>query len=152
MFKFAKYIEYALLGLGLVFTVLFYVQSGSGIFKLSNLTDALSSTTMLDGVLLWAYILIAVALLLVIVLSVAAMIQNPKSLKKTGFILGLSVVLIVASYFLASGAPVEANVAKAPTFAQLKMTDTLLVLTYILLGATVLVLVGGSVANAVRKR
>src|SRR5574344_2585443 len=105
MFKFAKYIEYALLAICLVLVVLFYMQSGTGMFKIANLKDVMNSTTMVDGIIWWMYALSAVAIILVIALSVLAMIQNPKSLKKTGITLGIAIVLVVASYFLASGAP-----------------------------------------------
>lgn len=152
MFKFTKYIEYVLLAICCVIIVLFYVQSGTGMFKLSNLKTILSTTTMTDGLIWWTYALCALAILLVLALSIFAMVENPKSLKKTGFTLGLAIVLIVASYFLASGAPVQANVAKAPTAGALKLTDTILILTYILMGATILVILGGAVVNMIKKR
>ena len=58
MSKFAKILEYALLAVGVVIIALFYVQSGSGQFALSNLADALASTTVLDGMLWWTYALV----------------------------------------------------------------------------------------------
>lgn len=152
MFKFAKYLEYALLAVCLIVVILFYVQSSTGIFAISNLKTIMASTTMVDGLIWTTYALTFLAILLVIGLSIFGMIKNPKSLKKTGITLGIAVVVIAASFFTASGAEVAANVSVAPTFATLKMTDTLLNMCYILLAVTILAIVAGAVMNLVKKR
>lgn len=151
MSKVAKYLEYVLLAICVVILVAFYVQSASGVFKLSNLAEVLESTTMTDGILWWTYALTALAIGLILVLAVVAMCDNTKSLKKAGLLLVITVVLVAASYLLASGAPVEVNVANQPTEATFKMTDMILNLTYFLMGGVVLALVGGGIYNAVKK-
>jgi phosphate/sulfate permease len=67
-------------------------------------------------------------------------------------VLVLAVVLVVASYFLASGNPVAVNVAEQPSAATFKMTDTILILTYILFVGVIVSLLGGIVMNAIKKR
>ena len=130
----------------------FYVQNTSGIFALSNLSEAVSSTNMLDGLLGWTYILLFAAIILVIVLSVINMAGNPKALKRTGFVLILSIVLIVVSYVLASGDPVAANLATEPTAGELKMTDTLLILTYLLMAGSFIAVIWGGAKKLIQNR
>ena len=130
----------------------FYVQNTSGIFALGNLSEAVSSTNMLDGLLGWTYILLFAAIILVIVLSVINMAGNPKALKRTGFVLILSIVLIVVSYVLASGDPVAANLATEPTAGELKMTDTLLILTYLLMAGSFIALIWGGAKKLIQNR
>ena len=152
MSKFAKILEYVLLAVGVVIIALFYVQNGSGQFALSNLADVLSSTTLVDGLLWWVYALIVLAIALILVLACVATFGNKNSLKSTGLVLLLAVVLVVASYFLASGNPVAVNVAEQPTEATFKLTDTILILTYILFVGVIVSLLGGIVMNAIKKR
>ena len=152
MSKFAKILEYALLAVGVVIIALFYVQSGSGQFALSNLADALASTTILDGMLWWTYALVVLAIALIIVLAGVAVVGDKKSLKATSLVLVLAVVLVAASYFLASGNPVAVNVANQPTAATFKLTDAVLILTYILFVGVIVALLGGTVMNAIKKR
>ena len=152
MSKFAKILQYVLLAVGVVIIALFYVQNGSGQFALSNLADVLSSTTLVDGLLWWVYALIVLAIALILVLACVATFGNKKSLKSTGLVLLLAVVLVVASYFLASGNPVAVNVAEQPTEATFKLTDTILILTYILFVGVIASLLGGIVMNAIKKR
>lgn len=152
MSKFAKILEYVLMAVGVVIIALFYVQSGSGQFALSNLADALASTTILDGMLWWTYALIALAIVLIVVLAGVATFGNKKSLKSTGLVIVLAVVLVVASYFLASGNPVAVNVVEQPSAATFKLTDSILILTYILFVGVIVSLLGGIVMNAIKKR
>ena len=91
------------------------------------------------------------ALVLVVVLSLINMAGNRKSIKKTGIVLLIAVVLIGASFLLASGDPIAVNMAVQPTHATLKMTDTLLNLSYALVILALLALVWGSVRNLIHK-
>ena len=152
MSKFAKILEYVLLAVGVVIIALFYFNNGSGNFSLSNLAEILSSTTLVDGILWWTYALVILAIALIVVLSVVAIFGNKKSLKSTGIVLLIAVVLVAASYFLASGNPVAVNVATQPSAATFKMTDAILNLTYILFVGVIVSLLGGIVVNAFKKR
>ena len=152
MSKFLKILMITLLVLSVGVIAVFYVQNTSGIFALSNLSEAVSSTNMLDGLLGWTYILLFAAIILVIVLSVINMAGNPKALKRTGFVLILSIVLIVVSYVLASGDPVAANLATEPTAGELKMTDTLLILTYLLMAGSFIAVIWGGAKKLIQNR
>ena len=152
MSKLAKILQYVLMAVGVVIIALFYVQSGSGQFALSNLADALASTTILDGMLWWTYALVVLAIALILVLASVAVFGDKKSLKSTLLVLALAVVLVAASYFLASGNPVAVNMAEQPSATTFKLTDSLLILTYFLFVGTIVALLGGIVMNAIKKR
>lgn len=152
MSKFLKILMIALLILSAGAIVAFYIQNTTGIFALSNLSEAISSTNMLDGLLGWTYILLFAAIILVFVLSIINMAGNRKALKRTGLLLILTIVLIVVSYVLASGDPVAVNLATEPTAGELKMTDTLLILTYLLMVGSFIALIWGGAKKLIQNR
>ena len=149
---FTKILEICLLVISLIVLIAFFVFNGkTGLYSVENLSEALATTSMLDMLLFWAYILVIAALVLVVVLSLINMAGNRKSIKKTGIVLLIAVVLIGASFLLASGDPIAVNMAVQPTHATLKMTDTLLNLSYALVILALLALVWGSVRNLIHK-
>jgi hypothetical protein len=152
MSKFLKILMIALLILSAGAIVAFYIQNTTGIFALSNLSEAISSTNMLDGLLGWTYILLFAAIILVFVLSIINMAGNRKALKRTGLLLILTIVLVVVSYVLASGDPVAVNLATEPTAGELKMTDTLLILTYLLMAGSFIALIWGGAKKLIQNR
>ncbi len=150
--KFTKILEICLLVISLIGLVAFFVFNGkTGLYSVENLSEALATTSLLDMVLFWAYIMVIAALVLVVVLSLINMAGNRKSLKKTGIVLVIAVVLIGASLLFASGDPIAVNMAVQPTHATLKMTDTLLNLSYALVIIALLALIWGSVRNLIHK-
>lgn len=136
MAKITKYISYILLGVGLLLTILFFINQDG----------------MLDTYMFYAYILFFVSVVLAVVLPLISMVQNPKSIKRA--LIGLlgAAVLIGVSYLIASGDPVPANVAEAPSYFTLKATDASLIICYILLAISFIAIVAGSVMNMVRNR
>ena len=151
--KFTKILEICLLVISLIGLVVFFANNAStGLYTVANEAEALATTGMLDIVLFWAYALVIAAIVLVVVLSIINMAGNKKSLKRTGFLLLIAVVLIGLSYLLASGDPIAVNMDVQPTHATLKMTDTLLNLSYALVVIALLALVWGSVRNLIKNR
>lgn len=137
--------------LSVVFLVLFYMQNNAGSFALSNMGWIMSNITWVDGLLYWAYALCGIAVLALVALAIFGMVENPKTLKKAGVVVGLAVILVVVSYLLASGAEVPVNIEPAPSASTFKMTDFFLVMTYILSGVAVVALIAGAVRNAINK-
>ena len=151
--KFTKILEICLLVLSLIGLVVFFIYNGNtGLYSIANEAEALATTGMLDILLFWAYALVFAAILLVVILSIINLAGNKKSLKRTGFLLLIAVVLIGLSYLLASGDPIAVNMDVQPTHATLKMTDTLLNLSYALVVIALLALVWGSVRNLIKNR
>jgi hypothetical protein len=136
MLKFVKYILYLLFGLGVVLSIAFFTNKDG----------------MMDTYLFYAYILFGVAAVLAIVLPLIGMVQNPKALKRVLFLVILTAALVGISYLLASGDPVPVNLSTEPTAMTFKITDTGLVLTYILLAVSFVSIIAGSIVNMVRNR
>lgn len=152
MSKILKIVLTCLLVISAGLIVFFYVQNSTGIYALSNISEAMSTTSALDALLMWAGIMTFAAILFVLALSIFNMAGNRKSLKRTGFTLLLALVVIAISYFAASGDPVAVNIAEAPSASTLKMTDTLLILCIILLGASFAALIWGGVRKLIQNR
>ena len=78
-------------------------------------------------------------------------INNPKSLLK--LLLGLVVIaaIVAGAYFLAPGTPAVGYLGEPVSDATLKLTDTILNLTYLLCGGAILALVAGAVMSAFKK-
>mgnify|MGYP001526323721 FL=1 len=73
--------------------------------------------------------------------------NNPKNLiKAAGVVVGIA-VLVVLAYVLSSGAP-AINVKTQPTTQWLKLTDTMLLLTYVLGGAAIVAIIVGAIRDA----
>ena len=105
-----------------------------------------------DSILFCAYAFAAVTILAVVFgVVVIGGINNPKSLVK--MLLGLvAIVAIVAvAYVLAPGTPAVGYLGAPVSDGTLKLTDTILNLTYLLFGASILSLVVGWIVAATRK-
>ncbi|MBO5709850.1 MAG: hypothetical protein J6S01_10960 [Bacteroidales bacterium] len=105
-----------------------------------------------DNILYCAYAFAAVAILAVIIgVVVIGGINNPKSLLK--LVLGLVVIagVVAVAYVLAPGTPAVGYIGPEVPAGTLKLTDTILNLTYLLFGASLLSLVIGWVVGATRK-
>ncbi|MFA5712797.1 MAG: hypothetical protein WC960_01300 [Bacteroidales bacterium] len=136
MKKLSNYILLLLFGLGLLLTVIFFINQDG----------------MLDTYLLYAYILFGIALVLAVVLPLVGMARDPKSLKRTLLALVMAAVLIGFSYLIASGNPVYVNLTEAPSEFTFRATDTGLILTYILLAVSFVAIVGGGIKNFIKNR
>ena len=106
-----------------------------------------------DTLLTWAYIMIGIALFSVIVVGLFINIKNnPKSLIK--LLIGLVAVAAVCAiaYLLAPGNPAVALTTEQPSQATLKLTDTILNLTYFAGGVAILSIIVGEIVMAVRNK
>lgn len=106
-----------------------------------------------DPLIYWTYTMLGIAVFCVVVLGIViAAVNNPKSLVK----LGIGIVVIAAvcfgAYLLAAGAPAMGIVGEQPDQATLKLTDTILNLTYLAGGLAILSIVAGEIVGAVRNK
>ncbi|MBR4596627.1 MAG: hypothetical protein IKO31_07890 [Bacteroidales bacterium] len=104
--------------------------------------------------LYWAYIVLGIALVSVICVGLyVTATTNPKGLIKIGIALVAAAVLFGLCYLVASGAPaVGYSGAKLPSATELKMTDTILNLAYLVGGAAILAIIFGEVLMAIRNK
>ena len=118
--------------LGIVFGILAFVNEGSSV----------------DLLLRYTYFLFFAAVVIWIGLAIfIAGRNNPKNLlKAAGVVVGVA-ALVVLAYVLSAGAP-ALNVKTQPTPQWLKLTDTMLLLTYVLGGGAIIPLIVGAVRDA----
>ncbi len=104
--------------------------------------------------LVWAYIVLGIALASVICIGLyVTAITNPKGLIKIGIAVVAAAVLFGICYLLASGAPaVGYSGAKLPSASELKMTDTILNLAYLVGGAAILSIIFSEVFMTIRNK
>ena len=107
-----------------------------------------------DMLLYWAYIVLGIALVSVICIGLyVTAVTNPKGLIKIGIAVVAAAVLFGICYLLASGAPaVGYSGAKLPTATELKMTDTILNLAYLVGGAAILSIIVSEVFMTIRNK
>ena len=105
-----------------------------------------------DNMLYCAYAYAGIALLAVLLgVVVIGGINNPKSLLKLFIGLVVIAAIVAGAYFLAPGTPAVGYLGEPVSDMTLKLTDTMLNLTYLLCGGAVLSLIVGAIVSAVRK-
>ncbi len=144
--KYAKIFKLCLVAL-LVVSVIVLVW---GSLKGFEANDGAATNVLLY----WAYIVLGIALASVICVGLyIRATTDPKSLVKIGFAVLGAAVLFGIAYLLASGAPaIGYSGATLPTETELKMTDTILNLAYIVGGAAILSIIAGEVLMYIRKK
>ena len=105
-----------------------------------------------DVLIYWAYVMIALGLLSWVVLGgIMSVKANPKSLIKGGIVLaGLAVIVLVA-YFLAPAHPAFGREGQ-DAVSTLKLTDTMLNLTYFAGVAAIVAIIAGEIRLAINHR
>ncbi len=107
-----------------------------------------------NRLLWWAYIVLGIALVSVICVGLyVTATTNPKGLIKIGIVVVAAAALFGICYLLASGAPaIGFSGATPPTDTELKMTDTILNLAYLVGGAAILSIIVSEVIMAIRNK
>ena len=98
----------------------------------------------------YAFALITIAAVVFGVVVIGG-INNPKSLLKLLAGLVVIVAVVAVAYVLAPGTPAVGYLGEPVSDSTLKLTDTMLNLTYFLFGGALLALVAGWVIGAIRK-
>ena len=104
-----------------------------------------------ETMLYWAYAMLAIALVAVLCIGLyISATTNPKSLVRIGIALAAAAVLCLIAYFLASGKPALGFTgATPPTAGELKLTDTVLNLTYILGAGAIVAIIAGEIISGI---
>ena len=139
--KIIKWVLVALFIVGIVFSVYGFLVG----FETNG-------NAPVDNILYCAYAFAAIALLAVVIgVVVIGGINNPKSLLK--LVLGLVAVgaIVAVAYVLAPGTPAVGYLGEPVSDGTLKLTDTVLNLTYFTFGLSILALVVGWIVGAFRK-
>ena len=139
--KLIKWLLVALFIVGLVFSVYGFIVGFDT-----------NGNAPVDNILYCTYAFAAIAVLAVVFgVVVIGGINNPKNLLK--LLGGLVVVaaIVAVAYVLAPGTPAVGYLGEPVSDGTLKLTDTVLNLTYFSFGAAVLALVVGWIVGATRK-
>ena len=104
-----------------------------------------------ETLLYWAYAMLIIALVAVLCIGLyISATTNPKSLVRIGLAIAAAAVLCLIAYFLASGKPALGFTgATPPTAGELKLTDTVLNLTYILGAGAIVAIVAGEIISGI---
>ena len=105
-----------------------------------------------DNMLYCAYAFAAVAIFAVLIgVVVIGGMNNPKSLLKLLAGLVAIAAVVAVAYVLAPGTPAVGYLGEPVSDGTLKLTDTVLNLTYLLFGGAIVALVVGWIVSATRK-
>ena len=139
--KIIKWVLVALFIVGIVFSVYGFLVGFES-----------NGNAPVDNILYCAYAFALIALLAVVLgVVVIGGINNPKSLLK--MVLGLVAIaaIVAVAYTLAPGTPAVGYLGEPVSDGTLKLTDTVLNLTYFTFGLSIVALVIGWIVGAVRK-
>lgn len=102
-----------------------------------------------DALLTWAYIMVGIAILAVVGAGLWVRCKvDPKGVVKLGIGLAILAVVCVIAYFIAPGKPAM-GMAVQPSAATLKLTDAILLLTYLAGVLAILAIIFGEVYTKV---
>lgn len=102
-----------------------------------------------DVLFYWVYVILGVAIFSIILVGGIISVKiDKKFLWKTLGLLAGAVVLVGVVYLVSPGSP-ALGMLEQPDAATLKLTDTLLNLTYLIIGATVLSMIVGEIIVSV---
>ena len=108
-----------------------------------------------DVLFYWAYVMVGLAVASWVLVGLILMAKNnPKSLIKVGIVLVVAAALAFVAYLLGPGNPAvgRENISPADTLATLKLTDTVLNLTYFAGAAAVVAIIIGEIRLAIINR
>ena len=139
--KIIKWILVALFIVGIVFSVYGFIVGFES-----------NGNAPVDNLLYCTYAFAGIALLAVLFgVVVIGGINNPKSLLKMGIGLVAIAAVIAVAYVLAPGTPAVGYLGEPVSDGTLKLTDTVLNLTYFTFGLSLVALIAGWIVGAVRK-
>mgnify|MGYP003436550484 FL=1 len=142
--KYEKIIKWLLLALFIVGAVFSFYGFAVGFDS--------NADAPVDNMLYCAYIYAGIAILAVLIgVVVIGGINNRKTLVK--LLAGIVVIaaIIAVAYVLAPGTPAVGYLGEPVSDMTLKLTDTMLNLTYLLCGGAILSLIVGAIVSATRK-
>ena len=137
--KIWKYIEYVLLILSLIIFIVFFVVN-----------PTTQDSAMLDGYLGWAYILLAISLILALGFPLVKAFKSKKGLiGLLALVIGV-VVVCGGIYLIAPGNPIAVNTTVSD--GVFKFTDAALYLTYLFIAASLVAVVWGIIRSAINSK
>ena len=115
--------------------------------------EAGGSHPWVDAMLRWTYVIFGIAVVIVAVMAVFSISQNPKGAKRSLLGVAILAVIVAISWALADTSPVYIEGGKTlyDNVANLKIAGAELILAYIVFAATILAIIGGEVYKTFKK-
>lgn len=112
----------------------------------------LNGAVATDALIIWTYVMVAVAALIIIGFGGYIGAKNdPAFLKKIGIVIGGAAVIVAAVYLLSPGKP-AVGMLEQPQESALKLTDTMINLTYIAGAGAILSIIIGEICRSIRDK
>ena len=137
--KLAKYLKWIRLGISAILLVVFFL-----------LPHNTASDPMVDTYIIWAYILVAITLVLVLAFLLIDVSKTKKSLFTFLALIVGAVVLVAVCWLLAPGGEVATNATYTPKVS--KFSDAALYVTYAMVAASVIAILWSAISNAIKNR
>ena len=135
--KLVKYLSYLLLAVSAVLIIVFYAQG--------------TPESMVSTILGWAYILLAVALVSMLVLPIFFR-SGKKTQKSTLIAAGIFAVVVILAVVTSSSAPLEGvTTSVEPSASDLKFTDGAVMSAGLLIAVAFVAIIVGSLKNMFSK-
>lgn len=137
--KLAKYLKWIRLGISAILLVVFFL-----------LPHNTASDAMVDTYIIWAYILVAISLVLVLAFLLIDVSKTKKSLITFLALIVGAIALVAICWLLAPGGEVMTNADYTPQVS--KFSDAALYVTYVLVAASIIAIVASAINNAIKNR
>lgn len=135
--KLVKYLSYLLLAVSAVLIIVFYAQG--------------TPESMVSTILGWAYVLLAIALVSMIVLPIFFR-SGKKTQKSTLIAAGIFAVVVILAVVTSSSAPLEGvTTSVEPSASDLKFTDGAVMSAGLLIAVAFVAIIVGSLKNMFSK-
>ena len=132
-----------------------YITMAISVVVIAYFFWEMKSPSRVNILLIWTYVLFAVAILLTLVFSLVNAASNPKSLRKMALNIGFLVVVLGVAFLLSSSAQTSVTAALPdgpPSAMAMKLTDMALKSAYFLFSITVLAAIFSPVIASMRNR
>ena len=137
--KLAKYLKWILLGISAILLVVFFL-----------LPHNTASDPMVDTYIIWAYVLVAIALILVLAFLLIDVSKTKKSLFTFLALIVGAILLVAVCWLLAPGGEVATNADYTSKVS--KFSDAALYVTYAMVAASILAILWSAISNAIKNR
>lgn len=141
-----KFLKIALFAFGIISAILWYLLPDSEM----PVAEAAQSGSM-NAMFIITYILLGFAIVASLIFTLKNLFSNPQGLKKTLFVVGGLLLVVIISYVLASGTDVAPEFAAMTTESTVKYIGMGLNVFFILTAVAILSLVVPGVKNMISK-
>ncbi len=123
-------------------------------WAISSTDEATGQLAGINASLTWGYVLIGLAVLAALFCALYGMIKNPDGLIGSLVSLGLFIVVAGAAYFIASGHNISfpdiSNPGEYFSRNETIITETSMLVAYVIMGATIVVAVGSEIYKSLK--